>query len=115
MWRMSDTEYDRIPPLTLGLRLKMAMTWAGYGREDMATEIGVSPSTISRWTNDVGEPPHRGYIVTWATFTRCDLQWLFTGEQPTNGGPVELAGDEELWDGAERRRDGPNRQRVTTH
>ena len=77
---MSDTEYDRIPPLTLGLRLKMAMNWSGYGREDMAAELGVSTATISRWMNSDGTPPNRGYITSWAAFTGCDLQWLLTGE-----------------------------------
>jgi transcriptional regulator with XRE-family HTH domain len=71
---MSDTEYDRIPPLTLGLRLKMAMSWAGYHREDMAAELGVDASTVSRWMNDKGEPPKRGNISTWARFTHCNFQ-----------------------------------------
>ena len=89
---MSDTRYDRIPPLTLGLRLKMAMSWAGYHREDMAAEMGVDASTVSRWMNDKDAPPNRGYISAWAAFTRCDFQWLLTGEQPPDGGPVELDG-----------------------
>ena len=87
---MSDTEYDRIPPLTLGLRLKMSMDWAGYDRDDMAAEIGKHPGTISRWMNNKGTPPDRGHIAAWARFTHCDFQWLLTGEQPPNGGPVEL-------------------------
>lgn len=90
--RMSDTEYDRIPPLTLGLRLKMAMDWADYSRDDMATELGVHPSTISRWMNDKGEPPKRGHVSAWAAFTRCDFHWLLTGEQPPDGRPVEFSG-----------------------
>ena len=88
--RMSDTWHDRIPSLTLGLRLKMAMDWAGYRRDHMAEELGVSESTISRWTNDDGTPPNRGYIRAWAAFTRYDFHWLLTGEQSPDGGPVEL-------------------------
>lgn len=126
MCRMSDMEYDRIPPLTLGLRLKMVMDWRGHSRDAMATEMGVSPSTISRWTNEPDPPLTRGMISAWATFTHSDFHWLLTGEQPADGGPVELGDDEvrqQPWDGDERRRDGPNRQRphllfddgVTTH
>ena len=84
---MSDTEYDRIPPLTLGWRLKMAMDWAGHSREDMATELGVVPSTISRWMNNDDAPPSRGYVCAWATFTHCDFQWLLTGEPTSMEGP----------------------------
>jgi len=85
---MSDTEYDRIPPLTLGLRLKMSMDWAGYCRESMAAELGVHPSTVSRWMGDKGAPPNRGYISAWAVFTHCDFQWLLTGDPtPTEGQP----------------------------
>jgi transcriptional regulator with XRE-family HTH domain len=58
----------------------MAMTWAGYCRETMATELGVDKSTISRWINDKGAPPNRGYISAWAGFTHCNFQWLLTGE-----------------------------------
>jgi len=83
---MSDTEYDRIPPLTLGLRLKMAMDWAGYCRESMATELGVHPSTVSRWMNDKGKPPKRGHVSAWAGFTHCDFQWLLTGEHGSTEG-----------------------------
>ena len=90
MCRMSDTEYDRIPPLTLGLRLKMAMDWADYSNTDMATELGVSVSTVSRWMNDPNAVVSRGMIKAWADFSRCDFQWLLTGEQPPDGGPVEL-------------------------
>ena len=85
---MSDTEYDRIPPLTLGLRLKMAMNFAGYDRVDMAAELGVDKSTISRWTNDDGAPPNRGYVLAWAVFTHCDVQWLLTGELTSHGRPA---------------------------
>ena len=87
---MSDTEYDRIPPLTLGLRLKMALEWADHSNADVAAELGVSVSTVSRWMNNKDAPPPRGMIKAWADFTHCDFQWLLTGDQPPDGGPVEL-------------------------
>src|SRR5688572_24824731 len=68
----------RVPELTLGWRLKMAL--GDMPATDMADALGVSRQTVSRWMADRGAPPRRVYIRAWADLTDTDLTWLLTGE-----------------------------------
>jgi transcriptional regulator with XRE-family HTH domain len=43
--------------------------------EDMADELGVARSTVSRWCNDKGRPT-KGYLKLWALRTGVPLDWL---------------------------------------
>lgn len=65
-----------IPEWTLGWRLQRALAHAGVSVEEMADEIGVSRSTVSRWLNDRGSPPRIGYVRLWALRTGCSLEWV---------------------------------------
>jgi transcriptional regulator with XRE-family HTH domain len=70
---------DQIPPWTLGWRLQRALSWADMNTEEMAYELGVARSTVSRWCNDKGHPT-RGYLKLWAQRTRVPLNWLLQGD-----------------------------------
>ena len=82
---MTTQSSERIPELTLGWRLKMAL--GDMKRDDMAEILGVNPATISRWMADKGAAPKRAYLSQWAFATGTSLAWLETGN-PGNGGPT---------------------------
>ena len=69
-------EQGAIPEWTLGWRLARALDYAGMSVEDMAAELGVSRSTISRFINDRGAPPRIGYVKLWAQLTGTNLEWV---------------------------------------
>jgi AraC-like DNA-binding protein len=74
-----------IPDWTLGWRMQRALAFADVSVEEIADEIGVSRSTVSRWLNDRGSPPRSGYLTLWAWRTKVDQHWLRDGQAP--GGP----------------------------
>lgn len=76
------TSSGAIPQLTLGWRLKMAL--GDYGAAEIARDLGVDRSTVSRWMADRGAPPKAAYVKQWALITRVDSHWLQTGEAPTS-------------------------------
>ena len=73
---MTEQPDGDIPEWTLGWRLQRALAHAGVSVEEMADEIGVSRSTVSRWLNDRGTPPRIGYVKLWALRTGCSLEWV---------------------------------------
>lgn len=78
---------ERVPQVTLGWRLQMALAHGNVGQQEMADELDVSRSTISRWMNDHGAPPRRPYIVAWALKCGVDVDWLSTGTPRTTQDP----------------------------
>jgi len=75
-----------IPPLTLGLRLFIAMQHGDVSREQMAKHIGVHPTTITRWTgNHFDRPPAVVILRAWAQLCGVSEAWLVdgSGEMPT--------------------------------
>ena len=76
MSTMSEITPGRVPALTLGGRLRLAMGTRRIG--DMATELGLSRVTVSKWLND-HVVPARGHLIAWAVLTGVDLDWLITG------------------------------------
>lgn len=75
----------RIPALTLGWRLQMAL---GEGSaQDMADSLGVSRATVSRWMHDKGAPPKRAYLMQWALITGVPVEWLSAGTGSPTPGP----------------------------
>jgi transcriptional regulator with XRE-family HTH domain len=99
------TQRPEVPPWTLGWRLLRALAWAGLTAEQMADELGIHRTTVSRWTHDRGRPT-KGYLKLWALRCGVPYEWLVSGEglprldsnqQPAGSvdGPVttaELAG-----------------------
>lgn len=82
---MSTQQAERVPALTLGWRMKMAL--GDDSVQEMANYLGVSRATLSRWMADKGAPPKRAYLMQWALRTNVPLVWLETGETPTGPGP----------------------------
>lgn len=83
MTNMTEATHARIPHLTLGWRLKMAL--GDITAQDMADHLGVSRGTVSRWMADKGAPPKRVYILQWALLTDTAVEWLETGRVPADG------------------------------
>lgn len=90
--RMSqETSGDRIPALTLGWRMRMSLDYANISVQQMATQLGVSRTTLSRWMADKGERPKRAYISQWALSTGVPFEWIAEGKMPS--GPDDPDGD----------------------
>lgn len=71
-----------IPEWTLGWRMQRALAHAGISVQQMADELGVARSTISRWVNDHGTPPRAVYVKMWAMRCGVPHEWLATGQAP---------------------------------
>ena len=83
----TDAAMGRIPDLTLGWRLQMALQHGGVSAQEMADDLGVSRSTVSRWLNDHGAAPRAAYVKQWALRTHVSYAWLSTGSDGTAIGP----------------------------
>lgn len=82
----TQTHEELIPRLTLRWRLAMALDKSGLSVEAMAQQLGVNRRTVSRWINDDEAPMRRVYKLQWALITGVPIEWLESGEMPTNGG-----------------------------
>src|SRR6266705_6716894 len=71
-----------VPEWTLGWRMQRALAHAGMSVEQMAGELGVSRSTISRWLNDRGAAPRAAYLKLWALRTGVPYGWLRGDDGP---------------------------------
>ena len=73
-----------IPELTLGWRLQMALGQAGMTVQDMADELGMSRTSLSRWLNDRGTPPRAAFVRLWAQRCAVPYEWLMNGKTPAH-------------------------------
>jgi transcriptional regulator with XRE-family HTH domain len=81
---MTEQAVPQIPDWTVGWRIQRALDFAGVKVEDLAEELGVSRSTISRWMHD-GGPVRAIYLKTIALRTGVPYEWLRDGEHPITG------------------------------
>jgi transcriptional regulator with XRE-family HTH domain len=51
-----------VPPVTLGLRIRMALDYAGLSQEHLMSRFEVSRATVSRWCRDV-EPAPKKFVL----------------------------------------------------
>lgn len=63
----------------------MALAHGGVTRDEMADNLGVTPSTLSRWMGDKGAAPSRAYVSQWALSTGVSRAWLERGEGAVGG------------------------------
>lgn len=63
-------------------RMRRALKISGIAAQDMATELGVTPSSVSRWLGGRGAPPKRSFLIAWSSITGVPLEWLETGQAP---------------------------------
>lgn len=68
-----------IPDWTLGWRMRRALGHADVSVQEMADELGVTRSTLTRWMSDIGAAPRPAFLRVWAMRTGVDYQWLSTG------------------------------------
>lgn len=87
MWHMSEAIAGRVPTLTLGWRLRIALD--PMSSLEMARLLGVHRATLTRWMSDVGAPPRAAYVRQWALITGVDYGWLSTGVAPSGDGPSQ--------------------------
>lgn len=78
---MSQTTQEPvIPEWTLSWRMQRALAHAGLSVEAMASELGVSRQTVSRWLNEHGGPPRIGFVKLWALRCGVPFEWLAGSE-----------------------------------
>lgn len=83
----TDAATGRVPALTIGWRLQMALNHGGVSHQQMADLLGVNRATISRWCNDRGAPPRTIYLRQWALACGVDADWLITGRGHNDSDP----------------------------
>lgn len=89
---MSIHELTHIPQLTLGWRLRMALSDSTHSRASLATELGYSESQLTRWMGDHGAP-RPAVLRQWAAACGVSASWLRTGDgstDPTGGGSHQV-------------------------
>lgn len=72
-------------------RLKAAMHEARVRPAQLATDLGVHPTTVSRWRR--GECPDMPTLTALAARLGVGLEWLKTGGGERSGGEAPVAGD----------------------
>jgi transcriptional regulator with XRE-family HTH domain len=76
------------PRVTLGWRLQISLAHGDVSVQQMAEELGVSRSTVSRWLNEHGAPPRVAFLKQWALRTGVAYDWLCP-EQDSNLQPTD--------------------------
>ena len=74
---MTNVTPRRVPETTLGIRLRMSL--GAREAQWMARQLGVTPSTVSRWMSDQNVP-RLAFLVACASITDVDYEWLRTGQ-----------------------------------
>lgn len=85
MTSAAQEQVQVIPDWTLGWRLQRALAHAELSVEEMAGDLGVTRSTISRWMHDRGAPPRPIYVRQWALRTGISERWLEDAVNGTTG------------------------------
>jgi transcriptional regulator with XRE-family HTH domain len=82
---MTDTAPTRrVPPWTVGDRMRKARIYAGMTTDEMAADIGRTRHTISNYERDVTKAPLL-VLRLYALRTQVPLDWLQNG---TEDGPM---------------------------
>ena len=83
----------RRPRFGLPHRLALAREVANIDQRGMAIALGCARPTVSNYERGF-TTPRRAVLVAWALATGVDVDWLETGEVPTDGGdPLSHLGD----------------------
>lgn len=68
---------DRVVVETSGQRVRRARELRNRSLRSVAKDAGISPSTLSRWENDKGEPMF-SHVIQVAQALNISLDWLAT-------------------------------------
>ena len=77
----------RIPPSTLGSRLRDARAWRKLEQTQLADALDVSRATISNYENGVTKPS-KLQVAAWAVVCDVEVDWLRTGTFETENAPT---------------------------
>lgn len=64
-------------------RLALTLEVSGMSVQEMADHLGVSANTVGNYTSG-RTAPKRPVLVMWAMRTGAPLEWILTGEDPTD-------------------------------
>jgi transcriptional regulator with XRE-family HTH domain len=78
-----------VPPVTLGLRIRMALDYAGLSQEHLMSRFEVSRATVSRWCRDVEPAPKKFVLNEIAVMCEVSPRWLIDGTAPVSHHPPE--------------------------
>jgi transcriptional regulator with XRE-family HTH domain len=84
---MTEQRSESVPEWTLGWRIQRALDHAGLTVEQIADDLGVSRSTVSRWIHDKG-PVRKIYLSQIALRCAVPAEWLRTGVAGPEAGDV---------------------------
>ncbi len=74
---------------TFGDRMASAREAAGMTQEDLARRLGVRPSTLVKWEDDLSEP-RANRLSMLAGLLNVSMMWLINGEGEGLDGPVDM-------------------------
>jgi transcriptional regulator with XRE-family HTH domain len=83
---------------TLGERLEKARKINGWNQQDVATRLGISRRSITRYEDDATVPT-LAVLIAWAKVCDVPFEWLINDTIPTHGtdtSPVTLGNPAQL-------------------
>ncbi|MEO1640237.1 MAG: helix-turn-helix transcriptional regulator [Pseudomonadota bacterium] len=84
-----DSNWFGSETATFGDRLAGAREAAGLGQKELGAKLGVKPSVIAGWENDLKEP-RANRLQMLAGVLGVSISWLLTGEGEGVDAPADL-------------------------
>ncbi len=85
---LTDADWFSEDAATFGDRLAGAREASGLTQKDLANKLGVKPSVISNWENDIKEP-RANRLQMMSGILGVSLTWLLTGEGDGPDAPID--------------------------
>lgn len=79
-------DLDRVPPVELGTRMRIAREWRSLEQKELADELGISRASVSSYENSHTRPS-KLVVNAWAAFCDVDVEWLKNGWAPWGSNP----------------------------
>lgn len=78
-----QADFAKIPEVTLGWRIQMALDEGGLKQTDLMDKFEVSRGTVSRWCRDIAPTPKKHVLNDIAVMCGVSARWLIFGEEDT--------------------------------
>lgn len=78
--------HPRVPPWTMGDKLRKAREESGLEQTELARELGISRGTVTNYERG-HVTPRKAVVMAWAMRTGVPAEWLFDSENPRPVGP----------------------------
>lgn len=89
----APADYVKVPELTLGWRLQMALDEGRLKHGDLVERFEVSRQTVTRWCRDIGPTPKKFILNEIAVMCGVSARWLIEGIGTNgDGNPPEDGG-----------------------